>query len=163
MQVGQLPGVEQPLQEVGRLQVHDREARPVENLLGDEAVAAGMALRVPACRPLGEVDDGRYARFLRGLGEVDGGGDEARLDGPDEIGRLDAVHRCPDRVDLQEIAGHYLGAGRFQRFGPSIPVVHHGPHVEPQGEALLNGGAARVAGGAADQDFLAHARYPETK
>ena len=158
LQEGQLPGIEQPLQEVGRPQMDDVEARPVEHLLGDEAVATGVALRFPARRPLGQVDDRRDARFLRGLGEVDGRRQKPGLDRPDEIGRVDALHRGTDRVDLQEIAGHDLGAGGLQGLRPRILLVHHRPHVEADGESLLHGGAAGIAGGAAYQDLPAHIR-----
>ena len=58
LQVGQLPGIEQPFEEVGRPQMDDGQARPVEHLLGDEAVAAGVAGGVAVRRPLRQVDDG---------------------------------------------------------------------------------------------------------
>ena len=56
-QIGQLPGIEQPFEKIGRTQMNDRNARPVQYLLGDKAVAARVAGREAIGRALRLVDD----------------------------------------------------------------------------------------------------------
>ena len=109
-----------------------------QELLVGEAI--GRALR--------QVDDGGDARFLRGLGEIDGRMDQAGRDRPDKIGRIGAFHGGADGVDLQEIAQHHFGAELFQRLRPGVPAVHHRADIEPERDRFLDGGAAGVAGGA---------------
>jgi hypothetical protein len=50
------------------------------------------------------------------LREIHGRVDEARLDRPDEIGGVDAVHRRAHSVDLEEIADNDFGAELLQWF-----------------------------------------------
>ena len=106
----QLPGIEQPFQEVGRAQVRDGESRPVQHLLGNEMVPAGMALGMPVGRALGQVDHMRDTGLLRCLREIDRRMDQPRLHRPHHVGGIDAIHRGDDRVDLQEIAHSDPGA-----------------------------------------------------
>ena len=110
LHVRQLPRVEQPLQEVGRPQVHDVHAGPVEDLFGDERVAARIARRPPVRGPLRQVDHRPYARLLRRLGKVHRGMDEAGRYRPDEIGGIDAFHRRANGVDVEQVALDDLGA-----------------------------------------------------
>src|ERR1700733_198767 len=49
--------------------MNDRKTRPVKHLFRNEAVSAGVAGGSPVCRALRQIDDRRYARFLRRLRE----------------------------------------------------------------------------------------------
>jgi len=80
--------------------MNDGETRPVEHLFGDKAIPARVARGVAVCRALRQIDDRRHARFLRGLREIYGRMDQARLDRPTKVSRIDTFHCCADGVDL---------------------------------------------------------------
>jgi hypothetical protein len=54
---GELPRIEQPLEEIRRAEMGDCEARPIEDLLGDKGVFAGIAFRMAISRSLRQIDD----------------------------------------------------------------------------------------------------------
>ena len=72
--------------------------------------------------------------FFRGLSEVHGRVDQAGLDGPHEIGRIDAVHGGADGVDLKQVAYHDLCTRLSQGFGPRILVVDYRADLKPKGD-----------------------------
>lgn len=156
LQVRQLPQVEQPLEEIGRAEMDDRKPRPVEDFLGDEGIAARVARGVAIRRALRQVDDGLGACFLRGLREVHGRMNEAGLDGPDEVGRIDAFHGGADGVDLEEITEHDLGTQLPKSFRAGVLAVHHGANVQAEGDRLFYGGAPSISGCTSNQDLLSH-------
>ena len=147
----QLPGIEQPFEEVGRAQVRDGEPRPVQHLLGDEMVAAGMALRMPVGRALGQVDHMRDPGLLRGLREVDRRVDQPGLHRPDHVGGIDAIHRGDDRVDLQEITYGDPGSLLRERRRALVLAMDQGADIQAERDRLPDRGPAGVAGGTRDQ------------
>ena len=104
LQVGQLPRVEQPFEEVGRPQVDDVHARPVEDLFGDEGITARITRRPAICGSLRLVEHRPHTCLLRGLGEVHRCVDETGGNRPHEVGGIDALHRRPNRVDVEQVA-----------------------------------------------------------
>ena len=85
--------VEQPLGEVGRPDVGDRQPRPVEDPLGEPVIGRGVALGVLPGGLLRHVHDAVDAGLLRGLGEIRRRLQDAGADGVDEVGPLHAAQR----------------------------------------------------------------------
>jgi hypothetical protein len=82
--------------------------------------------------------------------------DQARLDGPTKVGRIDPFHCCADGVDLQEITDDDLGTQLLQHCGTFVHAVHQGANLKPEGKRLLNGSAAGVSSCACDQYCACH-------
>ena len=158
LQVGQLPRVEEPFQEVGRPQVYDVQPGPVEDLFGDEGITTRLTRRPPVRGPLGLVEHRRDAGLLRGLGEVHRGMDEAGRHRPDEVGRIHALHCRSNGVDVEQVSLHDLGAEGGQGVRTFVHAVDQGTHGEPQLDRLGHGRAAGIPGRTGDQDGLRNGR-----
>ena len=158
---GELPRVEQPFEEIRRPEMGDREARPIEDLLGDVGVLAGIAPGMAIGRSLGEVDDRGDARFPGGLREIDGRVDEPGSDRVNQVRRIDAFHGRANRVDVEEVAHHDLGTLLLQCGRSVVLAMHHGADFEPTSDRFLGGGTAGVPGRARDQHLaMSHLNSP---
>jgi hypothetical protein len=78
---GELPRIEQPFEEVCGAKMSNRQAPPVEDLLGDPSVSTHVSGLGAAGGSLRQIYDRRDACLFCSLREIDGGGDQSGLDG----------------------------------------------------------------------------------
>ena len=145
--------VEQPLGEVGRPDVGDRQARPVEDPLGQPVVGRGVALGVLPGGLLRHVDDAVDARLLRGLGEIRRRLQDAGADGVDEVGPLHAVQRGADLAEVEQVAVDDLDAPLLEPLRPVVLPVGQRPDLVAAGQQFVDRRPAGVPRRAGDQDL----------
>ena len=105
-----------------------------------------MALRVPARRDLGHVDDPLHTGLPGGLREIRARGDQSRQQRVDEVGSAHALHRRKNIVDLEEVASNRLDAQRAEPGRAFVILADQGADGDGHPGKRLDGRAAGRSG-----------------
>src|SRR5260221_9548728 len=155
------PGKDQPLGKEGRAEVHDRNARPVEDAFGDPVIARRVALGILARGNLRHIDHGLETRPLGRVREVGRRLDEPGADRIAEVGSAGPGRRADGVVVLQEVAGHDLRPRAPQRLGTLVLLVDQCADGMPLVKQMPDGVETSLTACARYQDrLIAHRSSP---
>src|SRR6516165_8901655 len=147
-------GIEQPLREERRTEMHDRNARPVKDTFGDPVIARRVALGILPGGYLRQVDNGLQTCPLGSVREVGRRLDEPGADRIAEIGGGCTGRRSDGVVMLQQVADYDLRACASQRIGTLVFPVDQRADGMPLLHKTLDRVAAGLAGCCGYQDFF---------
>ncbi|CAI8698218.1 hypothetical protein EMIT0111MI5_80260 [Burkholderia sp. IT-111MI5] len=153
--------IDEPIGKKRGAEMGSRNARPIEDPLGNPVILGRVAFRLPARGNLRHVDDRLDVRLLCGLREISSSPDDSWRDRMEKIGRPDSFHGCADVIDVGEVSDGDIDSALPQGGCPIVVGAHIRAHAPAHLEQFVDSNTSGPSGCTAHKYFgLVHGLAP---